>query len=217
MKTVKLNVIKKNRKYYACKIKGYKAKLLIDDNSEDIELGEAEYLVEDISVRSKYGTDLIYKLSSEVDKQKNAGICSLKHHLYNSDLVDKCKSLGGKYDREGNVWIFSGLVEDIVEELDAYWNDELVAVEIKAKNLVAEWTAPVTFIGYTIARAYGRDSGATLGDNVSLIEGGISSGGSVKNWTTRCKEGSIFRLEVPKAVLLDQKETEEENWDIKEI
>lgn len=39
--------------------------------------------------------------------------------------------------------------------------------------------------GRVVAKATGRDSGATLGDGVVLLDGGFNSGGSVKNWLTK--------------------------------
>ena len=51
-----------------------------------------------------------------------------------------------------------------------------------------------------MARAYGRDSGAKIGEGVVFLEGGASSGGSVKNWYTTIKKGSVFEVrDVPRA------------------
>ena len=66
------NVIKKNRKYFAATTDNNKScKILIDDYSKDLALGEHFLAVKDISVRSKYGTDLIYKLAANVEEQTN--------------------------------------------------------------------------------------------------------------------------------------------------
>jgi hypothetical protein len=67
MKTITIIIEKKNRKYFAAKVNGYKCKLLIDENSEGLELGTHELLVNDISVRSKYGTDLIYSVYKKTE------------------------------------------------------------------------------------------------------------------------------------------------------
>lgn len=202
METKTFNIIKKNRKYFAATVNGYKCKILIDDNSQALEVGEHELIVDDMSKRTKYGTDLIFKLAADAKEQQEAGIVTLSHHAYNSKLVAKCRAMGGRWDAESDCWVFSELVEDKVEELDDIYNSDLVAVEITALDDIYEGKAPVTFCGYTIARAYGRDSGAKLGDGVSHISGSIYSGGSMKNWKSGVKEGSVFRLLIPCELLM---------------
>ena len=210
MQTIYLNVIKKNRKYFACKTKsGYKARLIIDDNSKDLQLGEQELLVNDRSKKTKYGTDLIFELAADSKEIESGGIVTLEHFAYNYDLVDECKNLGGKWDSEEKCWIFSDIVEDKVEELDELYNSKLIPIEIIANSYdydnepdnISEHTSHVYFLGYPIAKAYGRDSGAVLGDNVSCIQGKIWSGGSMKNWRTYIEAGAVFRLKVPEKLL----------------
>lgn len=209
MKTITLNVIKKNRKYFACKTaSGHKARLIIDDNSKDLPLGEQELPVNDCSKRTKYGTDLIFELAADAETIAEAGIVTLEHFMYNSDLVEQCKSLGGKWDSEEKCWVFSDIVADKVEELDDLYNSELISIEITnvcnwngKPDTIGEHTGPVYFLGYMLARARGRDSGAELGDNISLIRGGVRSGGSMKNWYTIIEEESVLRLKVPKKLL----------------
>lgn len=200
MKTLTLNIVKKNRKYFACQHKGYEVKLLIDAASENLSLGEHELLVNDISVRTKYGTDVIYKVVGETKPEK---IVTLQSPHYNENLVKKCKNLGGRWDESAKAWVFSHIVEDEVDELDRRYNEHLVCVDIEARDDIYGIQDDVTFMGYPIARAFGRDTGAKLGENVALLDGQISSGGSVKNWTTVVRKGSTFRLIVSK-VLLDE-------------
>lgn len=211
MKTFR--IIKKNRKYFAATLNGYKCKILIDSNSENLELGEHTLEVEDISVRSKYGTDLIYKLAASVEEQADAGICTLRAD-YNKNLVEKCRALGGKWDATEKAWIFSGLVEEEVEKLDEKYNSPKVAIEVSATHSFGELTAPLTIAGFVIGKATGRDSGATIADGISFLNGGVTSGGSVKNWRTTIREGSVFRMHMPEACIED---IETEFFDYKKI
>ena len=94
MKTITL--IKKNSKYFAAKIGKFDCKVLVDNNSESLELGEHTLEFDDISVRTKYGTDLIFKLSASESEQEEAGIVTLKTDFYNKKLVEQCHKLGGK-------------------------------------------------------------------------------------------------------------------------
>ena len=194
MKTLTLTLIKKNRMYFAAKNEaGYDCKVKITPESENIELGEHTLLVDDLSVRSKYGTDLIYAVKSDI---KESGIVSLKHFAYNSWLVAQCRKLGGKWDADQKAWIFSSIVGDKVDELDVRWNEKITTVEITAKKDLTAGKDSVEFCGYPIARATGRDSGAHLTDGVSLIQGMITSSGSMKNWNTFVKAGTVFRLKI---------------------
>jgi len=163
-------------------------------------------------VRTKYGTDLIYELYSKAEvEEENQGICTLKHDKFNVNLVAKCRKLGGRWDSSESAWVFSAIVEDKVDEIDAIYNSKSVTVEITAKERISEHTDSVCFFGYTIARACGRDTGAKLGEGVSQIEGKIGSAGSMKNWATEVTKGSIFRLTVPKDLLSD---SEDDEWEV---
>ncbi len=198
------NVIKRNRKYFAAVLNGkFDCKILIDSNSESLELGSQELEVEDISVRTKYGTDLIFKLSAPAEEQKEMGIITLKPQMYNEKLVAQCHKLGGKWDSTAAVWVFSALVADKVEELDEKYNSTLISIEVKVLQKFYEYESAATIAGFTIARAYGRDSGAKIGEGIAFIEGSPDSGGSRKNWATVVKEGSVFRMQIPELCIPD--------------
>lgn len=215
MKTIEIQIVKKNRKYFACNTKGYKCKLVIDKNSEGLELGKHTLVVKDRSKKTKYGTELIFELYSDAESQKEAGIVTLTHK-YNSILVDKCRNLGGRFDKGGSTWVFPDIVADKIEELDFLYNSKRVAIEIEADDDISQWHGPVAFLGYTIAVAWGRDSGARLGDDISCIYGTYDSGGSVKNWTTRISKSSVFRLSIPEE-LLKLHNYEDPEWTIKKL
>jgi hypothetical protein len=215
MKTSTFTILKKNRKYFAAQLNSYKCKIVIDDNSKDLELGEHELTVNDISVKTKYGVDMKFELVSSVKEQKDSGITTLKHFRYNSTLVAECKNLGGKWDDETDTWVFPGFVEKEVEELDDIYNSDIQLCEITAKKDVKAHTEALEFLGYPIARAFGRDSGAKLNQEVSLIEGSVTSGGSAKNWLTVCREDTVLRFLCPKKVIETYCEDNDlNNWKI---
>lgn len=202
MKT--FEIIKKNRKYFSAKIGGkIPCKILIDSNSENLEIGNHQLLVDDISVRSSYGTDLIYKLSAAANDVASAGITTLRTPFYNKDLVNECKKLGGSWDAKTRAWIFSGIVADKVEELDEIYNSSLIPVEITFDRCVRACCEAVFLAGFKIAAATGRDSGAKMAEGVALIEGDVDSGGSMKNWVTSINEGTKIRMEVPELLIQD--------------
>jgi len=211
MKSIKLQINKKNRKYFSCMHNGFEVKLVIDAASENLSLGEQELLIEDVSVRTKFGTDLIYKVVGEITKDK---IVTLQSHCYNDWLVDSCRKLGGKWDAEASTWVFSPIVEQEVDELDRLFNEDLMVIDIEALDDIVSYTSSVTFMGYTVARAFGRSSGAKIGAKVKQLDGSISSGGSAKNWFTLVKKGSRFRLEISKNLLAERELPK--NWKIVE-
>ncbi|MFT5602041.1 MAG: hypothetical protein ACI9N1_002291 [Flavobacteriales bacterium] len=214
-KTIDINIIKKNRKYFSAEINCRKVKVEIDDNSEKLGIGEYSLYVEDISIRSKYGTDEKYRLAVDMEKQKSTEVYSLQSTVRNSFLIDACRRLGGRYDTETSSWIFNAIVADKAEELDLIHNSELINIEIAAISDIQIYGEPIRFCGFTIAQARGRDTGAILGDNVHMLEGDINSGGSAKNWTTNISEKSVFRLEVPEELLKQEQDNESITWDIK--
>lgn len=211
MKNINVEVISKGRKYYKCKMNDkYDCKVI---STEELEIGKKYDLqVEDISVRSKYGTDLIYSTIQKIDM--SAGIATLKHDRYNGILVASAKQIGGKWDSEEKVWVFPKLVENEVEILDNLFNDDIVNIEIKSIGRRFGEQEPVNIFGYKICSAWGRDTGAKLADNICMISGNISSGGSSKNWGTIIDDGSVFRLSVSKN-LIDRFPEVSEKWEIK--
>jgi len=216
-KTIDINIIKKNRKYFVAEINGRKVKVEINANSEKLELGEHSLYVEDISIRSKYGTDEKYKLAIDMEKQQSTEVYSLQSTVRNSFLIDACRRLGARYDTETSSWIFNAIVADKAEELDLIHNSELIDIEIEAISDILIYCEPIRFCGFTIAQARGRDTGAILGDNVYKIKGDINSGGSAKNWTTDISEKSVFRLSVPIELLNQQRECETKLWNTRTI
>ncbi|WGK83267.1 hypothetical protein PYE51_18090 [Vibrio aestuarianus] len=208
------NVIKKNRKYFAATIDNNKScKILIDECSKDLALGEHFLAVKDISVRSKYGTDLIYKLAANVEEQTKLGICSLKSE-YNTLLIEKCRKLGGTWDKSQGAWIFSSIVEKEVEELDEIFNSAHVTVEIEAIEEIQEQGKAIEFLGYSVCKAFNRDSGARIETGIALLSGYATSGGSKNRWTTVLSEGAILRLKIPVDLLNNY---EDKRFEVKTI
>lgn len=120
---------------------------------------------------------------------------------YNQHFVTKARNMRGKWKNEA--WYFDDSIIDYVRELmmecfgttgeTPYGNVDLL---IKDFN---KWerTQPVELFGRTIARAFGRDSGAKLGDGIILLSGSVDSGGSVKNWSTDVSNATFIIKDFP--------------------
>lgn len=129
---------------------------------------------------------------------------------YNSEFIKHAKRLGGYWERPK--WIFDIRDEKKVRKIcleclgtDGFKTD-LVDVNITFTEKHNERTAPIEFCGRTIARAYGRDSGATLGNGVTLESGKFTSGGSVKNWETCAENAVCIVRDLPRALVEHVKE-----------
>lgn len=129
---------------------------------------------------------------------------------YNAEFIEKIKNIGGRRwngaDRcwevpESEIETVRQYMTEVFGETD---QDEGERVTIKLtfnEDADAERNAVVIY-GKTIARATGRDSGARVGDEATLISGSISSGGSMRNWRTTIKAGSVFKVRnIPKKAL----------------
>jgi hypothetical protein len=134
---------------------------------------------------------------------------------YNAGFVSAAKDLGGKW--RAPCWVFDIRDEDRVRALCVkyYGTDgrvaDLVTLKIEWKKDSSAQQEAIAVNGRTIARAYGRDSGAKMGDGIVLLVGGFGSGGSVKNWTTRVRGGTVVLVrDFPKsaAELLVKTESE---------
>ena len=112
---------------------------------------------------------------------------------YNRDFISGARNLAGRWNSPH--WTFDVRDEGAVRELclDVYGTDgetvDLVDVEITFEGGFYATRGPITFCGRTIARAFGRDSGAKPGAGVVVKSGGFRSSGSVKNWATEVNTG----------------------------
>ena len=118
---------------------------------------------------------------------------------YNALFIDGARKLGGKYNTHipENGWTFDPRDEERVRDLcmDVYGSDgeheDLCTLRVEFIAEDNSHTSPLTVHGRKIASAFGRDSGAKLGDGVILISGHFSSSGSMKNWYTTARPGTI--------------------------
>lgn len=85
--------------------------------------------------------------------------------------------------------------------MDEIYNSAPITVDITAIEEIREYGKGIEFLGRPLCRAFGRDSGARIDNDIALISGYATSGGSNKNWATILNEDSVLRLQVPSAIL----------------
>lgn len=127
------------------------------------------------------------------------------HAPYNTIFIAAAKRLGGKWVTPN--WVFDIRDEGRVRELcmQIYGSDgrvqDLCTVRAELDSSSKNYAGPIEIAGRTVARAYGRDSGAKLGEGIVLLKGGFDSGGSVKNWKTITKDGTVVLVrDFPRAI-----------------
>jgi hypothetical protein len=138
---------------------------------------------------------------------------------YNADFVADLKATTSsrKWDGARKLWVVKIDEKPAVEKLIQKHfgvsgsESETKTLMIKAKNEISEYRKGITIGGFPIVRAAGRDSGARVCDGVTLLEGKIGSGGSVKNWRTEIDAGSVFKITVPLDFTLSDPDWEEIN------
>lgn len=121
---------------------------------------------------------------------------------YNAEFVREIKTIGGaRWNSSSKCWTVPeeclDRAREIMVDIYGYADDEpaeTVTVKLTCIGWYSELREGVTVLGKTIAQAWGRDSGAKVGDDVILLNGTIASGGSAKNWTTNVSEGAEFKL-----------------------
>ncbi len=139
---------------------------------------------------------------------------------YNKEFVSKARNLRGKWDKSKSAWIFDDSIEEYVKQvlIECYGTTGEEPVQT-CSLLIKDYTShgykmEVELFGRTIAKAFGRDSGAKLGDNIIWISGTYESGGSVKNWSTDVEKATfeIQNFPIPRTEFDDIKQAIEEGW-----
>lgn len=121
---------------------------------------------------------------------------------YNPDFVKKVKGIGGaKWNGSEKCWeIPETAIEaarEIMCEVFGYSDvkeNETISLKITFNEKVEEPKSDVVLFGKILSHAKGRDTGAKVGDDVAYICGGGTSGGSVKNWYSIVRDGSVAIL-----------------------
>lgn len=145
---------------------------------------------------------------------------------YNKQFVDGVKRMGSaKWNPNSKCWTmpceYIENIRKIMEDTFGYSDistNETIKLRIKFLDDEFASQESVDVFGKRVAVAYGRDSGAKVGEDVILESGEISSGGSARYWTSKVSEGSIFYLfNVNKNLFLKEKDNLPYNIKILEV
>ncbi|EHZ2727033.1 hypothetical protein L7E35_004629 [Vibrio parahaemolyticus] len=208
-----LKVIKKNRKYFDANTQsGHSCKIVIDKNSENLEIGEHNLYVDDISIlpnANRYGKKLLFKLKVSAEEQMNKEDIKLKT-VYNKILIEECHKLCGVWNKEESVWFFNACVKSEVDRLDDIFNSEPIYIDIKAIEDIEVFNYFKTFMGRSLYKVSSIKTGAVFYDDVELISGNIipTKEGS------RIVKDSVIRLTVPKKLLSEYQDYIDDRFEV---
>lgn len=138
---------------------------------------------------------------------------------YNSEFITKARNLAGKWVSPS--WVFDIRNENDVRNAcleyygsDGLGNADVVDVQVVIRDDLYCTGSPITLFCRVLAEAFGRDSGAKLGDGIVLKEGGFDSGGSAKNWCTSANENTVLIMRDVSRKLVEQHDDETFKVDI---
>ena len=130
---------------------------------------------------------------------------------YNSNFIKKVKGIGkARWNGAERCWTVPKTEIDIVRqfmmetygETDQTDDTEKVSVKVTFTEEARACLGSIVLFGKTVATAFGRDTGAKIGDDVTLMTGKVKSGGSARNWVTIVEAGTVVKIRnVPKPAL----------------
>lgn len=115
---------------------------------------------------------------------------------YSEKFVTAIKLAGARWS--GEAWALDARDIELARSIcmDIYGCDDrphpTCSVRVTAKEVFWKAKGAVTLFNRVVAKAWGRDSGAKVGEGVVFVKGQPTSSGSVKNWATEIPENCEF-------------------------
>lgn len=131
---------------------------------------------------------------------------------YNAEFVQKMRRIGGaKWNRGQACWDVPAHAVSAVRLImkETYGESdtepaEKVTARVTFTDEMSENRSAVTLFGKTVASAFGRDSGAKVGEDVTFIVKNPRSGGSRNHWETIIPEGAVAEIHnVPRNMVVE--------------
>lgn len=134
---------------------------------------------------------------------------------YNPEFVSAIKAIGGaRWDANRREWRVPAACVDQAREImrrvygECDLADDVRRVTVNItfdEKVYSDDRQALIIFGKHIARAYGRDSGASVGDDVSFLSGKPTSGGSRANYYAIVPAGAVAQLRNVPETLLSEK------------
>lgn len=198
------DVLERDDHYFRCYVDGQIGKhcrIVVDDFSRKMPLGQVRLHVEEISDRYTHkAKDAVFRLTLPFDQQDSIDICTLNAGAKNRFTYIACLKLGGQWEPILNEWVFSASVKHKVDELAQVLHSKPVVVEVEFYETISEPGKSLTLFGFELIKGLRINHVPILNKGVSLKKGDISyiAGKEAK---TIVLAGSVIRLVVPQNML----------------
>ncbi|MFW7525946.1 hypothetical protein ACODM8_17650 [Vibrio ostreicida] len=187
------NILKRERDFFLASTGRSHCKIIIDDYSRELALGEIDLHVEEVSNKYQYySNEAIFKLTLPIEQQSSIDICTLSSGKKNQFIYKKCLRLGGKWETILGQWVFSSSVESKVRELESIIQSDTLYLQITFKETVTVFDQVLTLFGYPIVLSASPKAVQTM-KGVRLHRGNIA----VMGHKTVVVAGTQIRLLVP--------------------
>lgn len=143
---------------------------------------------------------------------------------YSPEFVRRIKNIGGaRWTADERCWIIPAdavetcreIMMDVFGECDIPYAGKRLRVRVTVLKQIAEERAPVSYFGKNLASASGRDSGARVGEGVTVISGKVRSGGSRNRWETIIEEGTVMVIGGIPQALYERDRDAKDRWGAK--
>lgn len=194
-------VIERGKNYFLCRVEGMHCRIIIDDFSDPMPLGDHSLHVEEISDRyNHYANDGVFKLTLPYAEQDSIDICTLNAGAKNNFTYRACLRLGGKWEPILNEWVFSASVKEKVDKLGEVVNSELKLVEVEFRETVSMPGKQLSLFGFELVKGLNVNNLPILHKGVIVKKGNISF---IVNQSpkTIAIAGTKVRLYVPELML----------------
>ncbi|WED21690.1 hypothetical protein L3Q72_13915 [Vibrio sp. JC009] len=194
-------VISKETGYFKCLKNGYHCRIVIDDFSKNLPLGDVQLHVEEVTNKYEHhASDAVFRLTLPYAQQSSIAICTMKPGKKNRFTYAACMRLGGKWEPILNEWVFSASVEDKVRELEAVIHSRQIVIQADFRENITVTQKPLTLFGFELVKSVGIDYAPVFYKGIRLVSGNIAHIITPPKRTI-VEAGTGIRLQVPEAML----------------
>lgn len=195
------SVLERGEHYFLCRVEGMHCRIIIDEFSDLLPLGDHRLHVEEISDRYRHHAhDGVFKLTLPYAEQGSIDICTLNAGPKNNFTYRACLRLGGKWEPILNEWVFSASVKEKVDRLGEVVHSEPKLVEVEFRETVSMPSKQLSLFGFELVKGLNPNNLPIFHTGVSVKKGNVSF---IVNHSSKtvATAGTKVRLYVPELML----------------
>lgn len=191
-------LIKKGRKYWTCLLNDlYSCKLVINNHTNDLIEGEYSLVVNDISRRTSFGTELIFECVESYNPfDSNDETYILSSTPYNEWLVDEAHRLYGVWNAKDKTWIFPSRTAKDAQHLLEKYTSTLATIEVCVLQPYSMSRSILSISGFIIAHMQGKNT-LNIPPSVEFINDLPVFSQDRYDYTITINQGTRFKITLP--------------------